>query len=274
MEHDLDSLENPFYEEFLNKIAPFSTIRFMDVMATNSNFNSSEWSGRKNESYYSQSIGSGMSYEYIAKMGNIAKKNIWINIPHTANENYIREMARFFRDNLACELDIYLEYSNEVWNWMFPQAHDVSDNEPQNISYPRRYAERCRWAFAIWMQEFGEQSSRLHRVLNTQSYYPWYGEELLAHLDQSEYDYLSPSWYFSFGGSCQASFDSTSTVSQIIDCSRQYFQQMIPTIKKDYLNAKLYGKKIVNYEGGQHMTNFTMTPYTSAVWQTQLDPLM
>jgi hypothetical protein len=148
-QHEQSYLQNPFYEVFLDKIQAFSTIRFMDVLATNSAFPHLEWNDRKKKHFYSQSIRFGMSYEYIIEMANTTRKHVWINIPHTASEDYIRKMAKMFRDSLDCNLEIYLEYSNEVWNWMFPQAHEVSENEPQNIAYPRRYAERCRKAFKI-----------------------------------------------------------------------------------------------------------------------------
>jgi hypothetical protein len=247
----------------------------MDVLATNSAFPHLEWNDRKKKHFYSQSIRFGMSYEYIIEMANITGKNVWINIPHTASEDYIRKMAQLFRDSLDCNLEIYLEYSNEVWNWMFPQAHEVSENEPQNIAYPRRYAERCRKAFKIWNEEFSEQPSRLHRVLNTQGAYPTYGAMVLAHLNPDEYDYLSPAWYFSYNGSaCAANFDSTTTAAEIIQCSRDYWRSTLPTIRTDYRNASLYGKKIVNYEGGQHMTDFGIYPHTQAVWDAQFHPDM
>jgi len=274
-QHEQNYLQDPFYEVFLDKLQAFSTIRFMDVMATNSAFPHLEWIDRKKRHFYSQSIRFGMSYEYIIEMANRTGKNVWINIPHTASEDYIRKMAQLFRDSLNCNQEIYLEYSNEVWNWMFPQAHEVAQNEPQNIDYPRRYAERCRKAFKIWTEEFSTQSSRLHRVLNTQSAYPTYGAMVMAHLNPDEYDYLSPAWYFSYNGSaCAANFDSTTTAAQIIQCSRDHWRSTIPTIKADYRNASLYGKKIVNYEGGQHMTDFGVYPHTQAVWDAQFHPDM
>jgi hypothetical protein len=98
---------------------------------------------------------------------------------------------------------------------------------------------------------------------------------VLAHLNPDEYDYLSPAWYFSYTGSaCAANFDSTTTAAEIIQCSRDYWRSTLPTIKTDYRNASLYGKKIVNYEGGQHMTDFGVYPHTQAVWDAQFHPDM
>ena len=98
---------------------------------------------------------------------------------------------------------------------------------------------------------------------------------LLAHLKPEEYDYLSPSWYFSYNGSaCSANFDSTTTAAEIIQCSRDYWRSTLPTVRADYRNASLYGKKIVNYEGGQHMTDFGIYPHTRAVWDAQFHPDM
>jgi hypothetical protein len=98
---------------------------------------------------------------------------------------------------------------------------------------------------------------------------------ILAHLNSDEYDYLSPAWYFSYNGSaCAANFDSTTTAAEIIQCSRDYWRSTLSTMRADYRNASLHAKKIVNYEGGQHMTDFGVYPHTQAVWDAQFHPDM
>lgn len=45
-------------------------------------------------------------------------------------------------------------------------------------------------------------------------------------------------------------------------------------MRQDYLTASLFGKETLNYEGGQHATDGTFTPYIQAVWDAQLHPDM
>jgi hypothetical protein len=158
---------------------------------------------------------------------------------------------------------------------MFSQAHEVSENGPQNIVYPRRYAERAKHAFQIWMKEFNSQEDRVLRVLNTQYGNSWYTTNVLAHLNNYDYDFISPAWYFSYvGAPCSQSFSGSTTIEEIIECSATYFRQLAPSFKQDYLDASLFGTKVVNYEGGQHMTDFSMQPYTQAVWDAQVSEQM
>lgn len=268
---------DPFYSGFTNKIRPFSTIRFMEALATNLNeFQPSEWNERSDPAYYTQGGYRGISYETIIDLCNRMQCNAWINIPHRASDDYIQRMANLFRERLDPTLTIYLEYSNEVWNWMFPQANFVSNTGPQHIAYPRRYAERCRHAFEIWSQVFGAESGRLKRVLNTQYGNSFYTEQILAHLPQDSYDYLSPSWYFGYSGSaCAQNFSAATTPEDIIECTRQTFLASFPALRQEYRNAGLYGKKVVHYEGGQHMADIgQITPYLPALWNAQLHPNM
>ena len=267
----------PFYQGFLDKVAPFHTLRFVEATVTNSNsFTPINWSERPNPNYYTNGGYRGMSYEMIIRLANTAQKNVWINIPHLASDNYMQQMAQLFRDSLAANLEVYVEYSNEVWNWQFGQAHFVSENGAQNISYPRRYAERSRNAFRIWSQVFSSQMHRLHRVLNTQMGNAGYGEQILAQMKPNEYDYLSPTWYFGYSGTpCAQTFSASTTPAQIIACTRQNFHSNYANMRQDYLTASLFGKKVVNYEGGHHMTDAgATTPYTQAVYDAQLHPDM
>ena len=267
----------PFYQGFLDKVAAFRTIRFVEATVTNSgDFVPINWSERTNPNYYTNGGYRGMSYEMIIRLANATQKNVWINIPHTASDDYIQQMATLFRDSLNANLAVYVEYSNEVWNWQFIQAHYVSDNGAQNISYPRRYAERSRNAFRIWSQVFNGQMNRLHRVLNTQMGNAWYAEQILAQMKSNEYDHLSPTWYFGYSGSpCSQSFNASTTAAEIIACTRQFFHTNYANMRQDYLTASLFGKKVVNYEGGQHATDAGATsPYTQAIYDAQLHPDM
>jgi PKD repeat protein len=273
-------LSQPFRQGFLDKCMEFNTLRFMDWAQTNGS-RQIQWANRTRPNYYSQaeSPNGGAAYEYIIQVANQLDKNIWLCIPHQADDNYIAQMAALFRDQLDPGLQVYIEYSNEVWNWIFPQAHWVTDNGPQNISYPRRYVARATHAFDIWMNVWGNENHRLRRVLGTQNGYDWITEEILAHADQSKYDYISPSWYVGLDHSASGSpnlqaLGAAATAEDVLENAENVFLDFYPRWEMVYRTAKLYGKKVANYEGGQHFTDFTVPAYIQAMYDAQVHPGM
>jgi len=270
----------PFRQGFLDKCAAFNTLRFMDWAHTNGS-NQVQWANRTLPNYYSQaeSPNGGTAYEYIIQVANQLDKNIWLCIPHQADDDYIAQMAAMFRDQLEQGITVYIEYSNEVWNWIFPQAHWVTGNGPQNISYPRRYTERSTHAFDLWMNVWGSQNTRLRRVLGTQNGYDWITEEILAHADQNKYDYISPSWYVGLdhgpaGNPNLQALGAAATPEDVLENANNVFLNFYPHWEMVYSTAKLYGKKVVNYEGGQHFTDFSIPPYIQSMYDAQVHPGM
>ena len=268
--------ESSFNPSFLDKLSAFKAIRFLNWNGTNPAQPLASWADRTQPGRYTQSGPKGVAFEYMIELGNTLKKDIWLTIPHTASDDYVRKMAEFFKAKLDPNLTLYIEYSNEVWNFMFSQSHWVDKNGPGNLNYPRKYVERAVHMFRLWQEVFGNESGRLKRVLNIQAAYPWYGREVLSHAHPQDYDYVSPAWYFSFGGACDKELEklgSTATATQVLDCARQYYASQLPTLRQNYLNASLLGKEVINYEGGQHITGsgFERT-FQPAIYAAQIDP--
>lgn len=271
-----DLIAEPFHQAFLDRLQPFQVARFMNWMRINHS-TMTTWSERTLPNYYNQSdIGTnlgGVAYEYLVQLCNTLQIEPWICIPHQVDDNYIVELAQLFRDNLDPNLTVYIEYSNEVWNWGFQQAHWVTDNGPANLSPPRRYAERATRAMQLFRNEF-VQPERVKRILGTQLTNNWVSDEILAHAQPSDYDYLSPSAYFGYpGGSCAGGLNGASTALDVIDCTRQTFYEQYDSWRQDYWNVKMYGKEMVNYEAGNHMTDFNNSvPYADAIREAQTHP--
>jgi PKD domain len=266
----------PFNQAFLDKLCMFNPIRFMDWQLTNGS-TLVNWSDRAKPNDRSQTMRNGVSYEYMIWLANTTNKDIWINVPHQASDDFIRQMARLFKAGLKPNINIFLEYSNEVWNWMFAQAQWVNDNGNKNISYPRNYANRALNVFRIWHSEWAGQTQRVKRVLATQTGYPFISEEILAQA-KGEFDIFSPTFYFGYsgGGSCLDNLrvlGATATPADVINCTRQSMRAFFPNIHQTYRLAQLYGKPIAHYEGGSHMTsNPTIEPFQAALYQSQIDP--
>ncbi len=279
--HENDDLDAaPFYEGFLDKINPFTCLRFMDWGEINFH-EAVSWAERRMPSVISYGEGStgwevfgeGVPYEVMIDLANQAQKDVWICVPHAADENYIRQMAQMFREDLNPNLKIYLEYSNEVWNWSFSQAHYNLETAPQGLSYGRAYAEKARNIFSLWMEEFADESDRIHRVLGLQATNNWLNANMLAHLDPSEWDYGSPTWYFGVDHSDPSLNASSSPEDLIVNAENSWlmYKEFFHT---DYLNVQLYGKEVINYEGGQHFSQFQQTVYNQALFEAQNHPGM
>ena len=65
-----------------------------------------------------QSDSFGVAYEYMIDICNSSAKDMWINIPVLANDNFITQLATLLLNNLRKDKNIYIEYGNEVWNFV------------------------------------------------------------------------------------------------------------------------------------------------------------
>lgn len=121
-----------FTSEFLRMLAPFRVLRFMDWLDTNhqpgyygdAGHHALEWKDRHvptDATQVNEGGKYGASWEYVVLLANQTGKDIWINVPVAATDDYVRNLARFLKKDLNPKAKIYIEHSNEVWNFGFPQ---------------------------------------------------------------------------------------------------------------------------------------------------------
>lgn len=122
---DSPALFNPL---FLQALTPFRQMRFMGWMATN-NSALEYWSDRPTLEHFGSSP-FGTPYEYIVGLANATGKDLWINIPELANNDFCTQFANYLATNLDFDqinslrqtqgilapFNILLEVSNETWN--------------------------------------------------------------------------------------------------------------------------------------------------------------
>lgn len=273
-----DLENNPFSATFLDKIAPFSLLRYMDWGETN-NSPVIHWADRGHPDFFTYSGHGGVPYEIMIQLANQTQTDVWICVPHMASENYITQMAALFRDQLHSNLKIYLEYSNEVWNWIFTQAHYNNNNRPSNLNYGRAMAAKAGNVFRIWHDIFGEERCRVKRVLGIQGGFNSLNEQILSQLRQDEWDYGSPTHYFGLdhGSSGNPVLTEFSTVQDIMTNAQNAWNNFKSSVKQDYNNIMVLGKDVITYEGGQHFVgNVFGIPYgyQNEMWQAQYSPEM
>ncbi|MFC4810541.1 S-layer homology domain-containing protein [Paenibacillus sp. GCM10023250] len=281
-----------FTREFLQALQPFGTLRFMDWLSTNDNNPAypavTEWQDRKQPTDATQlelNGTKGVAWEYVIALANEAQKDIWINVPAAASDDYVRELALLLKEKLDPGLDIYVEYSNEVWNDLFSQQEynkaaaiaeggagsDLSRyvmtsyfDDPNDASYPpeqrswarHRVAKRVVDIGRTFQSVFGEDAlnTRIRPVLSWFVLFPDQYEDMLNWVDKT---YGDPRNYFyaiataPYFNSSQAS-DAASKTEVLTAMQADSARRSLPEDGKMKLIdlAAQYGLHSFTYEGG------------------------
>ena len=257
-----ESLENElFHPRFLDRIgdADWEFIRFMDLGHTNASPQIS-WSERRRPAHIFQTgiiedrtpapgvtftVGdeefeiegnreTGLAFEHMIALCNATDRNLWINIPHLADADFITKLAQLIRFGsnggnphttdtpgaifppLEPGLKVYVEYSNEIWSsgFAFPQgnwaqqqavdeglATDLNDFAGRAEFNARKFADVWR----AFQTVFGG-TTRLVRVAATFTANNTYTDAFLAELESygaagspTEPDVLAITTYFGNG---------------------------------------------------------------------------
>ncbi|MCG5056135.1 MAG: hypothetical protein KA712_24555 [Myxococcales bacterium] len=166
----------PFEPLMIARLAGMTPIRFMDWGNTNRQ-PLAVWADRPKPSTYSQATNKGVALEHMIALVNATKADAWINVPHLANDAFVREMAKMLLAQLHPAGKVYVEYSNETWNTEFDQGKYVSTES--KVKYPGLRADLAHQKFATYKQVhvwelfkevFGAQfEARIRRPLGGQA---------------------------------------------------------------------------------------------------------
>ena len=181
-----------FRPEFIERLTGMSVIRFMDWMDTN-NSRISAWENRPPLDRYSQ-IDRGVALELMIDLANQLRVPPWFTLPHLVDDEYVRAFATKVRQTLDPALDVYVEYSNEVWNTIFEQTNyaermgislGLSTNGWEAVL--RYYSQRTSEILTIWEDVFGGDSQRVIGVYAAQAVSPPSSEVILSWGDAKEH---------------------------------------------------------------------------------------
>lgn len=123
--------------------------------------------------------GRGMPFELLVEMANETRSDLWINVPHMATDQYMREAAAYVKQNLDKDLNVYVEYTNEYWTTIFDQhpylnakGAELFGNAP--FANAQAYGARASEMTQIFKSVFGSEDARLiptvtlnHNAFNT-----------------------------------------------------------------------------------------------------------
>jgi hypothetical protein len=179
-----------FNPEFLNEIKSYHSLRFMDWMRTNNSLQV-KFSKRAQTSHQFWSTEQGVPLEVMIALANLMDMDPWFNIPHLANNGFVKGFAKILNEQLEPGRRAYIEYSNEVWNGQFTQtAYAATQGEKLHLDIldggskdaatgmVRFYSKRAQQIFDI-VGKVMKGNARIQRVMATQAPVPYFSEEIL-----------------------------------------------------------------------------------------------
>jgi hypothetical protein len=118
----------------------------------------------------------GYALETLVALANRVPADPHFNLPVDYDEDYVRRFAEYLRDHLALGLTATVEYSNEVWNWQFPQAQYANQLGRQQwpdegSAWVQFAASRTHTACKIIKEVFAGQEQRVRCLLSPQTGY-------------------------------------------------------------------------------------------------------
>jgi len=266
--------KQPFHPLFLQRLAQFKTIRFMDWMATNHS-EVVNWADRSTPNSVRQAGGKGVALEHMIQLANTLKVDPWFTIPAKASDDYVRQFATMVRDRLDPSLKVHIEYSNEVWNGIFSQhRYAIEQGRARKLEEGdfgaalRFYSERSVEIFNIFSTVFGRTANkRLVRVLAGQAANPWTAEQILGWKDAyKSADAYAIAPYFDgadldnngesdLNDAKRADAILNMSVEQVVDSLMTGITTEVkPMLDANHKVAQQFGLPLYAYEGGSHLT--------------------
>lgn len=220
-----------FNPDWLAQIEGFEFVRFMDWMDTNDS-RIGRWEDRPLPDDYTYAR-NGVPVEVMLALLEQTGMDGWFTLPHMADDDYMRRFARAVH-TLPEDRLVYVEYSNEVWNWQFEQTQwadaQAQARWGQNDAGPQFYGMRAAQMAKIWREIFEEDTGpALTTVISSQT--GWLGlEELVleAPLWQAEAEGPgNPPWVYFDAYAITGYFGGIIGVPDRADMTRDWIEQSL-----------------------------------------------
>ena len=284
---------SPYHPLFRERLAPFGVIRFMQAQETNTS-DIRSWADRRDasdirqssgiEGSWSEPLANGVALEYMVQLANDLDADPWFNMPHMADDEFVRNFAVYVRDHLEPGRKAYVEWSNEIWNfaWGFEATQWVADQTrlPENagLSHWQIAGREAKRDLDIWSQVFVGQADRIVRVAGGFAANDWVTARVVESMGGS-FDAIAIAPYFSPDDEHRAAYTTSTTVDQVLADTRAAVQVALGfttnhrQLADDW--SRLLGRTIglLAYEGGAHLDGRN-APYQDAFYAAATDPRM
>ena len=315
--------EQPFRRELLDFCKPFHALRFMDWLGT-SDAIEDEWSGRRRPSFYTmittrgdadgfwgppltpfqKMYAGGVAHELVIQLANMLKIDPWICLPHRATDDYIRRCSALYREKLDPDRRVYVEYSNELWNFQYVQAiwmlksefagaavearglpaWEMKDGKRVGTQHPERIGALFARAYRLWLEEWrGRDRARVTTICAVQG--PWVdvSRRIIEWCHREGVgDAVSGAGYFGPDAEVYKRWESRGaalTAEEVLADMRDVIAaqgRTDSTLYQIVQIARRHGMSFNNYEGGQHIQpqGQEEKPYMPALKAAQTHPAM
>ncbi|TCJ87194.1 sugar-binding protein [Cocleimonas flava] len=262
---------NPAYLDYMKD---FKVVRFMNMSGITRNPISS-WDERpklKDATWAGKQGVRGAPLEIMVALANRLNADPWFTLPHKADNNFVRQYAKYVKDNLKPGLKAYVEYTNEAWNSIFTQAHYVKDmgermqlDEDRDKAGYKYFSLRSVQIFDMWEQTFGG-TDRIVRVMGSWTGWTRLSEMLLSYRNaykKTDAIAIAPYFFPSFK-SAQKARSVSQLFKLMYDPKEKYsIPKVLGYIHKNAETAKKFGVDLIAYEGGQHLVDWKSRNVTS-----------
>ena len=259
-----------FHPDFLADVEPFGVLRMMQWQ--NTNFSTLvDWEDRPTPQDASQATELGVSLEYMVELGNVSGKALWFCMPRLATDDFVRQFAAYVAQNLAPEVPVYVEWSNEVWNggfasyWQAVEGGQAEGFTGSDFDKALKwYSQRSLEVFTIWREELElvsgpAWSDRLVRVISGQHANAYVAEVALDHEDAYlECDAIAIGPYFGVGYGSADEEEIAATLAKteaeiLADLEAEVLGEVTADIVAHVAVAQARDLPLIAYEAGQHL---------------------
>ncbi len=261
-----------FRSSYLRQLAPYRAVRFMDWQRTNATLadpvRTFSCGNRTLPSSYSQGTGRGVSVERMVQLANILGVDPWFTIPAEATPDWITCHAKVVSSRLLPRLKPRYEFANETWNPTFRAFHDLTAEGQRlglgggdaYLGLQLRVGQRHAAAMSLVARTFAGVKRPVIRVLAGQAANSWVLDRRLAAAGAAaNTDEIAIAPYLGIPGADP--FDSSQAVAisrwpQPVLFARLAVAQNTEVnhwIADHVALAGRSGKRLVAYEGGQHL---------------------
>jgi hypothetical protein len=252
-----DPTASPWRPLFLQEIQPYAALRFMDFGGTNDS-TVRQWSDRTPpDAPAADQV--RLAYEWMIDLCNRTHQDMWVTIPHLADDDFVFRLAMLIRATLDRSLKVYVEWSNETWNGQFEQTRHAYeqglalglDPDPWTAAFKYHVYAAVR-VFAQFEKSFGPHSRRLVKVLAGQSGNPWVTSVHLAALADPR---INPARVTANAYAIAPYFgrDVDGYAAGAVNLLRLDMRATLGEVIQQHAVVSPSGLKLLAYEGGQHV---------------------
>jgi hypothetical protein len=284
-----------FHPLFLERLAPFGTLRFMGMQETNTS-DIQTWADRRDsldirqgsgpEGTPSEPLVNGASLEVMVALANALDADPWFNMPHQADDTFVRNFATYVRQHLEPGRKVYVEWANEVWNFGF--GFEASSWVANRAAAAGLDPNLGQWIVAgqeakrdmdIWSEVFaGQTNHQLVRVAAGWAAVDWVTNEIATHMEGS-FDAIAMAPYITPTDAQRASYSVSTTVDQVLADTRVNIATALEWVRNHHQLATNWSTtlgrpiQLLAYEGGAHLDGRN-APYQGAFHGASNDPRM